>query len=119
MGFSFRLHHTDGAARAGEIATAHGKMSTPAFMPVATQATVKGLLPEEVAELGAAMVLCNAYHLYLRPGVESVARLGGLHSFMGWSKPILSRQRRFPSFQYGRVTQDRRRWHLVPVAYRR
>ena len=103
MGFSFRLHHTDGAARAGEIATAHGKMSTPAFMPVATQATVKGLLPEEVAELGAAMVLCNAYHLYLRPGVESVARLGGLHSFMGWSKPILTDSGGFQAFSMGEL----------------
>ena len=101
MGFSFRLDNTDGVARAGEIATPHGKVATPSFMPVATQATVKGLLPEEVAESGGDMVLCNAYHLYLRPGVESVARLGGLHRFMGWSKPILTDSGGFQAFSMG------------------
>ena len=77
-------------ARAGELITSHGNVATPAFMTVATQATVKGLLPEEVESLGAEIVLSNAYHLYLRPGVDAVARLGGLHRFMGWSKPILT-----------------------------
>ena len=101
MGFSFRLQHTDGEARAGELVTPHGSVATPAFMSVATQATVKGLLPEEVESLGAEMVLCNAYHLYLRPGVESVARLGGLHRFMGWSRPILTDSGGFQAFSMG------------------
>ena len=101
MGFSFQLQHTDGEARAGELVTLHGNVSTPAFMSVATQATVKGLLPEEVESLGAEIVLCNAYHLYLRPGVEAVARLGGLHRFMGWSRPILTDSGGFQAFSMG------------------
>ena len=88
--FNFQLQHTDGAARAGVLATPHGKALTPFFMPVATQATVKGLTPEEVRGVGAQVVLSNAYHLYLRPGVETVAKLGGLHGFMGWDGPILT-----------------------------
>ena len=101
MGFSFQLQHTDGEARAGELVTPHGNVSTPAFMSVATQATVKGLLPEEVESLGAEIVLCNAYHLYLQPGVEAVARLGGLHRFMGWSRPILTDSGGFQAFSMG------------------
>ena len=101
MGFSFQLQHTDGEARAGELVTPHGNVSTPAFMSVATQATVKGLLPEEVESLGAEIVLCNAYHLYLRPGVDSVARLGGLHRFMGWSRPILTDSGGYQAFSMG------------------
>lgn len=101
MGFSFQLQHTDGEARAGELVTPHGNVSTPAFMSVATQATVKGLLPEEVESLGAEIVLCNAYHLYLRPGVEAIARLGGLHRFMGWSRPILTDSGGYQAFSMG------------------
>jgi len=101
LGFSFQLQHTDGEARAGELVTPHGNVSTPAFMSVATQATVKGLLPEEVESLGAEIVLCNAYHLYLRPGVDSVARLGGLHRFMGWSRPILTDSGGYQAFSMG------------------
>ena len=101
MSFSFRLDHTDGEARAGELITSHGNVATPAFMSVATQATVKGLLPEEVASLGAEIVLSNAYHLYLRPGVDAVARLGGLHRFMGWFKPILTDSGGFQAFSMG------------------
>ena len=82
--FKFQLQHTDGAARSGELETPHGKALTPFFMPVATQATVKGLTPKEVSGVGAQVVLSNAYHLYLRPGVKTVAKLGGLHRFMGW-----------------------------------
>lgn len=99
--FSFRLEHTQGAARAGEFSTAHGSVVTPAFMPVGTQATVKSLTPDEVSSLGAQIVLCNAYHLYLQPGVETVSLLGGLHKFMGWSGPILTDSGGFQAFSMG------------------
>ncbi|MEX2035432.1 MAG: tRNA guanosine(34) transglycosylase Tgt, partial [Xanthobacteraceae bacterium] len=88
--FSFRLLATDGAARRGEIATPHGLVRTPAFMPVGTQATVKGLTPEEVRRTGAEILLGNTYHLMLRPGAERIAALGGLHKFMDWPGPILT-----------------------------
>ena len=88
--FSFRLLKTDGAARRGEIVTPHGKVQTPAFMPVGTQGTVKGLMPEAVAATGAEIVLGNTYHLMLRPGAERIAALGGLHAFMNWPLPILT-----------------------------
>jgi queuine tRNA-ribosyltransferase len=88
--FSFTLRKTDGAARRGEIVTPHGKVQTPAFMPVGTQATVKGLMPEAVAATGAEIVLGNTYHLMLRPGAERIAALGGLHAFMNWPLPILT-----------------------------
>ena len=99
--FNFQLHHTDGAARAGELETPHGKALTPFFMPVATQATVKGLTAEEVRDVGAQVVLSNAYHLYLRPGVETVVKLGGLHKFMGWNGPILTDSGGFQAFSMG------------------
>jgi len=88
--FSFRLLNTDGAARRGEIVTPHGAVQTPAFMPVGTQGTVKGLMPEAVAATGAEIVLGNTYHLMLRPGAERIAVLGGLHAFMNWPLPILT-----------------------------
>lgn len=88
--FSFHLIATDGTARAGEIETAHGRIATPAFMPVGTQATVKAVMPDEVARTGADILLGNTYHLMLRPGPERVAALGGLHTFMNWHKPILT-----------------------------
>jgi queuine tRNA-ribosyltransferase len=88
--FSFRLIATDGAARCGEIATPHGKVATPAFMPVGTQATIKGLAPEAVRAAGADIVLGNTYHLMLRPGAKRIAELGGLHKFMNWPLPILT-----------------------------
>ncbi|HEY7999162.1 MAG TPA: tRNA guanosine(34) transglycosylase Tgt [Pseudolabrys sp.] len=88
--FSYRLLATDGAARRGEIVTLHGKVQTPAFMPVGTQGTVKGLMPEVVAAAGVEIVLGNTYHLMLRPGAERIAALGGLHTFMNWPRPILT-----------------------------
>src|SRR6266481_7860797 len=88
--FSFRIFKTNGPARVGEIAMPHGVVRTPAFMPVGTQATVKGLLPEEVRATGTDIVLANTYHLMLRPGAERVAALGGLHRFMSWPHPILT-----------------------------
>jgi queuine tRNA-ribosyltransferase len=86
----FSLEATDGAARAGVIRTAHGEIRTPAFMPVGTKGTVKTLLPEDVAALGADVVLGNAYHLHFRPGEDVIEALGGLHAFTGWSGPILT-----------------------------
>ena len=86
----FTLTATDGAARAGVLRTAHGDVPTPAFMPVGTKATVKGILPDRLRELGASVVLANTYHLVFRPGVEIIEELGGLHRFMGWDGPILT-----------------------------
>ncbi|TVQ57850.1 MAG: tRNA guanosine(34) transglycosylase Tgt [Rhodobacteraceae bacterium] len=88
--FRFTLTATDGPARAGVIETPRGAIRTPAFMPVGTAATVKAMLPESVAATGADVLLGNTYHLMLRPGAERVARLGGLHRFMNWEKPILT-----------------------------
>jgi queuine tRNA-ribosyltransferase len=89
-GTGFELLKTDGQARRGRVSTAHGAFETPAFMPVGTAATVKAMTPEWVAETGAECILANTYHLMLRPGAERIARLGGLHTFMNWSGPILT-----------------------------
>jgi queuine tRNA-ribosyltransferase len=89
-GFRFELLSKAGAARRGRMHTAHGTIETPAFMPVGTAGTVKGMTPEAVLETGAEVVLANTYHLMLRPGAERVAALGGLHRFMHWDKPILT-----------------------------
>ena len=86
----FTVTATDGAARAGVLRTAHGELPTPAFMPVGTKGTVKGVHPDELRELGARIVLGNTYHLHFRPGAELIAQLGGLHAFMGWDGPILT-----------------------------
>lgn len=88
--FSFNVHATDDRARLGTIAMQRGEIRTPAFMPVGTAATVKAVKPEGVRAAGADIILGNTYHLMLRPGAERVARLGGLHSFMGWDRPILT-----------------------------
>ena len=88
--FSFTLHKTDGAARRGTVHTAHGDIRTPAFMPVGTVGTVKGLYMDQVKATGADIILGNTYHLMLRPGAEQVAALGGLHKFTGWQGPILT-----------------------------
>ncbi len=86
----FDLLKTDGAARLGRVCTGHGEIDTPAFMPVATQGTVKGLTPADLHGAGAQILLANTYHLFLRPGHEVVRELGGLHRFMGWDGPILT-----------------------------
>ncbi|BCW89260.1 Queuine tRNA-ribosyltransferase [Alphaproteobacteria bacterium SO-S41] len=86
----FEIHATDGAARTGLVRLPRGEIRTPAFMPVGTAATVKAMLPESVRATGADIVLGNTYHLMLRPGAERVARLGGLHKFMDWPRPILT-----------------------------
>ncbi|ADE85347.1 queuine tRNA-ribosyltransferase [Rhodobacter capsulatus SB 1003] len=88
--FSFTLSATDGAARTGVIHTPRGEIRTPAFMPVGTAATVKAMLPESVRATGADILLGNTYHLMLRPTAERIARLGGLHKFMNWERPILT-----------------------------
>ena len=88
--FSFTIEARDGKARKGRIAMQRGEICTPAFMPVGTAATVKAMKPESVRATGADIILGNTYHLMLRPGAERVARLGGLHRFMNWSRPILT-----------------------------
>jgi queuine tRNA-ribosyltransferase len=88
--FAFTISATDGAARAGTIAMRRGAIRTPAFMPVGTAATVKAMKPADVRSARADIILGNTYHLMLRPGAERVARLGGLHAFMGWERPILT-----------------------------
>jgi queuine tRNA-ribosyltransferase len=86
----FNLSVSSDGARCGQLTTAHGSVETPAFMPVATLATAKGLTPAQLAEAGVQILLCNAYHLSLRPGAARVRSLGGLHRFMGWNRPILT-----------------------------
>jgi queuine tRNA-ribosyltransferase len=88
--FAFTIHATDGKARTGTILMRRGEIRTPAFMPVGTAATVKAMKPESVRATGADIILGNTYHLMLRPGAERVARLGGLHKFMNWPRPILT-----------------------------
>jgi queuine tRNA-ribosyltransferase len=88
--FRFELLARDGAARTGVIHTPRGEIRTPAFMPVGTAATVKAMMPDSVRETGADILLGNTYHLMLRPGAERIARLGGLHKFMDWQRPILT-----------------------------
>ena len=98
---------TDGAARRGEIGTPHGKVQTPAFMPVGTQGTVKGLTPAAVRATGAEIVLGNTYHLMLRPGAERIAALGGLHAFMNWPRPILTDSGGFQVMSLSALAQAR------------
>jgi queuine tRNA-ribosyltransferase len=88
--FGFAIDASDGAARAGELTTPHGRVRTPAFMPVGTAGTVKAMYPDQVKALGSDIILGNTYHLMLRPGAERIARLGGLHRFSNWPGPILT-----------------------------
>jgi len=88
--FGFVVTHRDGSARCGVMTTAHGAVQTPAFMPVGTQGAVKGVVHRDLEAAGAEILLSNTYHLYLRPGDDLIARRGGLHRFIGWSKPILT-----------------------------
>ena len=101
--FAFKLAAEDGNARTGVIHTPHGPVRTPAFMPVGTVATVKGLYFDQVREAGADIVLANTYHLMLRPGAERVARLGGLHEFMRWDGPILTDSGGFQVMSLGAI----------------
>ncbi len=105
----FHIAATDGAARTGTLTTPRGAIRTPAFMPVGTAATVKGMLPEQVAATGADILLGNTYHLMLRPGAERLARLGGLHRFMNWNRPILTDSGGFQVMSLGplrRLTEE-------------
>ena len=86
----FSITHCDGAARRGELELARGRVDTPAFMPVGTYGSVKAMSPEELAGIGAQIVLGNTFHLWLRPGLEVIGKHGGLHRFMGWNAPILT-----------------------------
>jgi queuine tRNA-ribosyltransferase len=101
--FGFELIRTDGSARLGRMRTAHGSVDTPAFMPVATQGTVKSLTPADLTAAGAQIVLANTYHLLLRPGHELVRELGGLHRFMGWDGPILTDSGGFQVFSLAKL----------------
>jgi len=105
MNFNFTLQAKDGRARAGQLTTPHGDLLTPVFMPVGTAASVKAITPAQLSEVGASLVLANAYHLYLRPGDEVVAELGGLHEFMSWPAPILTDSGGFQVFSQGESSQ--------------
>lgn len=86
----FTSKNSDGKARRGVITLTRGQINTPAFMPVGTLGTVKAMSPDELTQIGAEVILCNTYHLYLRPGYETIGRLGGIHSFISWKRPILT-----------------------------
>jgi queuine tRNA-ribosyltransferase len=103
--FEFRLDERSGRARAGVFRTPHGKILTPAFAPVGTQATVKSLTPRHLSEIGAQLILANTYHLYLRPGADRIAALGGLHAFSGWPGPILTDSGGFQVFSLAATRQ--------------
>ncbi|XGU47967.1 tRNA guanosine(34) transglycosylase Tgt [Fusobacterium necrophorum subsp. funduliforme] len=98
---TYSLEGQDGKARVGRIQTPHGEIETPVFMPVGTQATVKAMTKEELDEIGTQIILGNTYHLFLRPGDDLIDRLGGLHSFMNWKKPILTDSGGFQVFSLG------------------
>lgn len=101
--FSFELITVDGDARAGIFHTPHGDIPTPIFAPVGTQATVKAVTPAQLTEVGASLVLSNTYHLFLRPGADLVAEMGGLHKFMNWPNPILTDSGGFQVFSLAKM----------------
>src|SRR5213592_1038444 len=103
----FELLKTDTSSRArvGRVTTRHGSFDTPAFMPVGTQGTIKGVLPDHVAATGSQIILANTYHLMLRPGEKVVAELGGLHKFMGWPGPILTDSGGFQVFSLADINR--------------
>ncbi len=104
--FSFKVLKSEGKARLGELTTPHGKIKTPAFMPVGTQGTVKAMLHKDLLDIGTQIILGNTYHLYLRPGIEVIREAGGLHSFIGWHKPILTDSGGFQVFSLSRGRGD-------------
>ena len=103
---SFELITTEGRARRGRVTTPHGQINTPAFMPVGTRATVKGLMPRDLAETGAEICLANTYHLHVAPGDDVVKKLGGLHTMMAWDKPILTDSGGFQVFSLPKLKMD-------------
>ena len=104
---TFTISHTDGKARRGQLTTAHGVVETPIFMPVGTVGSVKAIAPDDLFTLGAEIILGNTYHLYLRPGDERVARLGGLHNFAAWPRPILTDSGGFQAFSLSALSKFR------------
>ena len=103
--FTFTLQASENKARAGVFSTPHGNIQTPAFAPVGTQAAVKGITPAQLQDINAQIILANTYHLYLRPGDELIAELGGLHNFMSWDKPILTDSGGFQVFSMGEINK--------------
>src|SRR5881227_465978 len=109
MSFRFEIDKTSGPTRRGRLLTAHGAVETPVFMPVGTQATVKGVPQDVLEELGVEILLGNTYHLYLRPGIEQIRSLGGLHRFMSWPRAILTDSGGFQVFSLSdlrKVTEE-------------
>ena len=111
--FQFSISATSGKARTGTIQMMRGEIRTPAFMPVGTAATVKAMRPAEVRATGADIILGNTYHLMLRPGAERVARLGGLHKFSGWDRPILTDSGGYQVMSLSALTQNHRRGRFL------
>ena len=101
MNFDFQIHRTEGHARRGTLTLNHGTVQTPIFMPVGTYGTVKAMTPRELVEMNAQIVLGNTFHLWLRPGLDVIAKHGGLHRFMGWERPILTDSGGFQVFSLG------------------
>src|SRR5213075_1925511 len=107
--FKFRIDATSGVARAGTLMLPHGIVTTPVFMPVGTQATVRTLSPADLETVGAQIVLANTYHLHVRPGEDVIAQLGGLHKFMAWERPLLTDSGGFQVFSlegFRKVDED-------------
>lgn len=119
--FEVKTRSTKSKARAGVINTAHGKVETPAFLPCGTKATVKTLTPKDLNDLRAQIVLSNAYHLYLRPGMDVIKKMGGLHKFMGWNGPIFTDSGGFQVFSLGNMkleTRNTKQDNLVTISDR-
>jgi len=103
--FSLTARCPQTSARAGVLSTAHGDVPTPVFLPVASQGSVKAIAPDDLRSLGARMLLANAYHLYLRPGLEAIEQASGLHAFMAWDGPILTDSGGFQVFSLARLSR--------------
>src|SRR4030067_304376 len=108
MTLTFDIKHRDATTRArtGTLHTAHGDIETPAFMAVATQASVKALTPEDLEKIGVQLLIANTYHLALRPGAEPVAELGGLPAFMNWQHPLMTDSGGFQGFSFGTAIRE-------------
>ncbi len=118
MSLSFHIDKTSGKARTGRLLTPHGEVRTPVFMPVGTVASVKGIPQDTLEELGAHIILGNTYHLYLRPGVDTVRRMGGLHGFMSWRRSLLTDSGGFQVFSLSELRKAHRRRRHVSLASR-
>jgi len=103
MGLTFEVRATDGAARLGRLTLPHGTVDTPAFMPVGTYGTVKGVTPRSLEEMGAQIILGNTFHLWMRPGLDVMKQFGGLHRFEQWNKPILTDSGGFQVWSLGEM----------------